>query len=348
MERLIAYLILVAVTVYTAVIYNSAPMLFFAGVEFFLPLLLFLMLLVQTLRLKLQPMDMERFFDQNEQRPMCFLARNRTRFPIRRLSLRVKYHNLTTGETRTKRVKTALDRGEGRVSVPWEPLQPGIWRVSAVRIRVYDFWKLWRLPKRSVFGWELTQLPARHEICLIPGAAQEGSAWESQEYHPHKSGNDSSYIRETREYRPGDSLKSIHWKLSAKRETLLVKEFGLPLSCSLLLGLSGEGLSDKLLELVYSLLWGCRELERSLLLLWQGQKGGEPCLMPVFQDEDVYLAMEFLMRENLAPWDQAPKPEVPSRQLWLEEGRLIKDGVPVEDFSGEDWKERLAGMELIL
>ena len=37
-------------------------------------------------------------------------------------------------------------------------------------------------------------------------------------------GSDFSEIGQVREYIPGDSLKDIHWKLSAKKEALMVKE----------------------------------------------------------------------------------------------------------------------------
>ncbi|MBR1736924.1 MAG: DUF58 domain-containing protein, partial [Firmicutes bacterium] len=37
-------------------------------------------------------------------------------------------------------------------------------------------------------------------------------------------GNDFSEVTEIREYRPGDRLKDIHWKLTAKKDTLMVKE----------------------------------------------------------------------------------------------------------------------------
>lgn len=42
-------------------------------------------------------------------------------------------------------------------------------------------------------------------------------------------------LKETREYRPGDSLKDIHWKLSAKNDELTVKEFERSADRSLLL-----------------------------------------------------------------------------------------------------------------
>ena len=39
-----------------------------------------------------------------------------------------------------------------------------------------------------------------------------------------KRGNDFSDVQEVREYIPGDKLMSIHWKLSAKRDILMVKD----------------------------------------------------------------------------------------------------------------------------
>lgn len=38
------------------------------------------------------------------------------------------------------------------------------------------------------------------------------------------SGSDFSDVSQVREYMPGDAMKNIHWKLSAKRENLMVKE----------------------------------------------------------------------------------------------------------------------------
>ena len=37
-------------------------------------------------------------------------------------------------------------------------------------------------------------------------------------------GNDFSDVSEVREYIPGDAMKNIHWKLSAKKDLLMVKE----------------------------------------------------------------------------------------------------------------------------
>lgn len=42
----------------------------------------------------------------------------------------------------------------------------------------------------------------------------------------NRRGDDSSEILEIREYRAGDRIQRVHWKLTAKNDTLMVKEYG--------------------------------------------------------------------------------------------------------------------------
>ena len=73
-----------------------------------------------------------------------------------------------------------------------------------------------------------------------------------------KKGHDFSDVSDVREYIPGDKLMSIHWKLSAKRDILMVKD---RVSMSdqqmvVLMELSG---SDEIVDEVISLTYGvCR------------------------------------------------------------------------------------------
>lgn len=49
-------------------------------------------------------------------------------------------------------------------------------------------------------------------------------------YDGKKSGTDVSEVFGLREYREGDTLQSIHWKLSGKMHQLIVREFGRPVN----------------------------------------------------------------------------------------------------------------------
>ena len=55
---------------------------------------------------------------------------------------------------------------------------------------------------------------------------------ESEEYDKNKPGDDISEVFQIREYRGGDRLQSIHWKLSARTDDLMVREYSLPIACA--------------------------------------------------------------------------------------------------------------------
>lgn len=68
----------------------------------------------------------------------------------------------------------------------------------------------------------------------IPGEDLASYDMESYKYSPHKSGGDPSEIFDIREYQMNDNMKAIHWKLTSKMDTPMVKEFGLPIENKLM------------------------------------------------------------------------------------------------------------------
>ena len=59
-------------------------------------------------------------------------------------------------------------------------------------------------------------------------------------YDENSPGYDNSELFQVREYRPGDRIQNIHWKLTAKQEELMVKEHALPKACPVILLLNWE------------------------------------------------------------------------------------------------------------
>ncbi len=78
----------------------------------------------------------------------------------------------------------------------------------------------------------------------------------SNEFSPSKAGDDPSELIDIREYRKGDRISRIHWKLSDRQDRLMVRDFGLPISNKVLLlfDLNGSNLEvDGLLDTLYSI-----------------------------------------------------------------------------------------------
>ena len=72
-----------------------------------------------------------------------------------------------------------------------------------------------------------------------------------------KKGYDFSEVTDVREYIPGDKLMNIHWKLSAKRDVLMVKERESMSNEQMIIMVSLEGNPqevDRVVSLAYGLI----------------------------------------------------------------------------------------------
>ena len=72
---------------------------------------------------------------------------------------------------------------------------------------------------------------------------------ESDEYSKTQKGDDPSEIFDIRDYVEGDKLNRIHWKLSAKQDKTMVKDYSLPIANSIVLMIDlakADGKADEL------------------------------------------------------------------------------------------------------
>ncbi len=77
-------------------------------------------------------------------------------------------------------------------------------------------------------------LPDTFEIAVELGETNTPDM-DSSEYSPVRPGSDPSELFGVRDYREGDALKRIHWKLSEKYDRTVVREASLPVARSILL-----------------------------------------------------------------------------------------------------------------
>lgn len=99
----------------------------------------------------------------------------------------------------------------------------GCVEVKTKYCRVYDFLGLFFIPSKINSGFETYIMPNRQAPNNLPKLDNILILG----YKPKQSGACSEYY-EVREYRQGDSLKDIHWKLSSKLDKLMSKEANIP------------------------------------------------------------------------------------------------------------------------
>ena len=127
------------------------------------------------------------------------------------------------------------------------------------------------------------------------------SRFQARAYRP-KHGGGFSEIHDLREYRPGDSLRDIHWKLSAKTDKLVVREAQEPDRRNVLLTLDlcgDRARNDRVLGI---LLWVSRwllEHEAAHFVCWLSPEELEPVTMPVSDEAELALLMDALLDTSL-------------------------------------------------
>jgi len=125
-------------------------------------------------------------------------------------------------------------------------------------LRLYDYLGLFSLRKKTGQLEHRVVLiqPSVYPLPDITWGAKIHLNSESDEFSSDKAGDDPGEIFDLREYRSGDRLTRIHWKLSDRLDRLMVKDFGLPISQAVLLlfDLNGKGKElDALLDTLCSI-----------------------------------------------------------------------------------------------
>ena len=136
--------------------------------------------------------------------------------PVPRCRFRLTVTSLMTGKT--EYLPQNLP-GRKTWSVTLDTDHCGVLRCGADRCRVYDYLSLFRLPISTPAPITVSVLPVPAQPNPLPNLSQSLI----RRKRP-KPGGGFSEEHEMRDYRPGDSLRDIHWKLSVKTDRVIVRE----------------------------------------------------------------------------------------------------------------------------
>lgn len=192
--------------------------------------------------------------------------------PLGRVKVRVEMTNALTGE-RTKKEMMWLQPGEGGVLDLTAPSDHcGLFTLRVLRARALDSLGLCWLPLSRGEPVSLYVLP-RTEGAALPDLPQP----EEGALRPRPGGGPGEDY-DPRPYRPGDPINTIHWKLSAKREELVVRETlesipRRPLITLDRMGTPGE--LDRRLDTLSGVAGGLLEAGRPFHLVWLDGESGE-------------------------------------------------------------------------
>ena len=166
---------------------------------------------------------------------------SRSPFPLTRFRARVVLESPFSAQRMVRRVDIREGERVWTQGVPSEHC--GAWTCTVHRPRLCDFLGLFSLPLPAPKPDTLSVFPTPREAGPVPQLTWEGGQSVQWKVRPG-GGNTEDY--DLREYRPGDPMRLVHWKLSSKREELVVKEMLEPCRPTLLLTFDHFGTPEEL------------------------------------------------------------------------------------------------------
>lgn len=151
---------------------------------------------------------------------------------------------------------------ESKVDYPVKSFHCGVITVSADSVCIFDLFNLFRFNRNLSITREIPVFP--DEKIIDDTFNMDFSEGYNNLEESTIKGNDTSDVSEIREYIPGDKLQNIHWKLSAKKDILMVKERVSLTSTQLLFYIELADLKDQTLDMILDYAYGigiylCRE-----------------------------------------------------------------------------------------
>lgn len=230
-------------------------------------------------------------------------------FSSGRARVRLTVQNCLTGERRTQ--KLFFTAGPVPLKLSYRLTSPvcGELRCTLSKGRICDYLGLFAFPLRlpdpptqAVVFYPAVYQP---RLTLTTVALPDG---EDERYSPTRPGSDPSELFALREFREGDKLSQIHWKLSQKSDQLLVREYSLPISdrTFFLWAPNGTGEQTDLLldafSTLSSFLLSCEAFHRLGIAL----PGKELQLRELSRPEDLLPVLNELLKTAPQPMEDAP------------------------------------------
>ncbi len=178
------------------------------------------------------------FAFRGEEFPLQIRVKNSTLLPVATVIVNLVFFSPLSGKTESLQIRcTAPAKNAVIRTLKFTPKHCGVLQIRVKKIRITDLLRLFLLRPAGTPDNHTIEIVALPQILAIPAALNTNliTGMDSNNYSAHAAGNDSSEIFGLHEYRDGDKMSRVHWKITAKTSKLYIKDYSLPLSRSFLI-----------------------------------------------------------------------------------------------------------------
>lgn len=361
------FLLLFFVLVYVAVLYESSAALALCllFVFWFAGSILQLLYNIRKVQVDFPP---SAHSGKENQAVFTLAVKNPGLLPVSGIRLRLVLLDQKGKKTESKDLSLSLGpRSRRKYSLNFSSPYCGRFQIRIKKLRLYSFFSLAWISRGQDYLGEALFFP---EPSPIPLKLSERTRYFTPEgedslENPFLSSASGGFQDDVHSYHPGDPLRLVHWKLSARADELLVRSPGTGEGFSILLFLdlktpvqtNSAGQISSFFQCAASLSFSMLEIKCSHLMIWFDQKA--QCLqrLPIRNEEEMTFALYCLLHgefyqgsKNLyALYSQEHPTDTWASRLLLDTGlELWQEDKKLLSSDTKNWKEDLALAEITL
>ena len=232
------YVFLFLLGLFISIFYMEFGTVAIMGMLIIMPMVMLALLILQRLRITVSvdsknPVTEKEAMEKPARASITLSVENGNRIlPVTKGIAQVRYENLFSGEKGKMKVRFSVDSGRKRDRrIPVVMQNGGNVAIKVEKVRIYDY--------LNIFAWTVGKNFETQNVLVLPPLREmylDRDGWyneteeDSDRFSLYKKGDDPSEIFNVREFADGDKIQTIHWKLSGKTGSLMVKEGSLPLT----------------------------------------------------------------------------------------------------------------------
>lgn len=295
MKKYFMFLLIAGVTLYFIIMYETPEayrLLMAEGAWFFLALI---QLGIMKKNVQVNLLNYVKVVNKGSAIPIQISIENKGIFPVPFMDISVSADRKKIRQC----CSCSLKGHETKNKVLYiEAETAGFCRIHLDKIMYYDLLHLFSSSKKCRQSVSVLVLPQIYPVAMEIRSSFRYHGEESGLYYDEEEGNDPSEILEIREYRPGDRMQKIHWKLSQRIDTLMVKEYSEPIGFAVVFLLDTADFYEAYLETFMSI---SMEMcyEKCLHYICYTDDQGVLIRKPVVKEENLYLILQSLMDADI-------------------------------------------------
>ena len=230
-------------------------------------------------------------------------------------------------------------------------------------IRFYDLTGLFSMTKRIGRSAQIQVLPQITSVGMRISERTRNFYGDADVYDDFHPGDDPSEIFDIREFQAGDRIQSIHWKLSAKSEELLVRQDSQALACPVVLLLDQHAAGARSHEDVECYLEAITSVSFTLMdeacphfAVWYSGERGDIVRIRVDNEESFYIFVCEYLADclEIAPsaikqlYTQKYREDHALFHIQIVDMKLLLNDQDLVSMSGQSWKTIAEKLEIVL